>query len=220
MSIQYLFIIDFEGKDIIDISNQTDPLIQDLKDISKNSKDFCINEMKNKIIDYKKNLEKENISYKLFAKKNGDMVITGIITDSNYKDHHANSFIEKILKKIKKFDLENNTEIKLLKKEVIQIFEKEQKKLNSTKIVLSKISEIDSKISNLKNKAIINTVALNDLDFETFEIGEKAGQIGIGAKGVKEEARKYRNQVYLFLFGLIIVVVVIVLLWVLNFEDV
>lgn len=216
MSIQYLFIIDFEGRDILNILKEEDSKNKDLKELAKKSKRLCINEMKNKIIEYKKNLEKKNNFFKLFARKNGDMVMTGIITGSNYKDHNANSFIDKIFKLIKKYDLENKSEIKLLKKESIFIFKEEQKKLDSTKNILSKISEMGSKISGLQEKALENTKDLVELDLQVIEIKENTQEINNNAGNVKEEAKKYRNQLYFFIFGIFFIVSIIITIWLLK----
>ena len=136
MSIQYLFIIDFEGRDIIKISKDQIEIIQEQITESKN---ICLEVMKNQIIEYKKDLECETKSFKFFARKNGDMIITGIITKSSYKDHNAINFIENIFEIIKKYDLENLKNVKNLEKEVLYFFNQQQKKDETTKIILTPI---------------------------------------------------------------------------------
>jgi hypothetical protein len=199
MSIQYLFILDFEGNDIIKIHNDKKELNDEL---IEDAKAKCLTELRNKIMEFKIDLFDKDDSYKFFSKKNDDMIKCGVITENSIKDYFASNLLDKMFAILKNYDVENRKELKSLEKEIKNMFTEYNEMLKFQEIQSQKIKK--SSRSDLSVKTFDKNESFSDENLKNLEDERKS-------KENTQNANKTRLRLFLFFFGFFIIFGIIIL---------
>ncbi len=82
MTIKYLFVVDFEEKNLIDLPRKD---IKRMKEPSDLAKRLCLNKIKQSDERFQDLLQFKQENLKIYALKNSEEIIFGVITDEKFK---------------------------------------------------------------------------------------------------------------------------------------